>query len=201
MIITQHGLEYFKVQFGNTVVAFNPVSKESDSKTTKFGADIAISSLHHQNFNGFESVTHGNKEPFRVSGPGEYEVQEVFIKGLPTKTEYGGQEKINTIYTVELEGMHMCFLGVLNSADIPAKVKEEIDGVAGEVLDPASAYKLAVNFEPSVIVPMHFEEGGKEIKTFLKEGGQEGEKAIDKLTVKKKDLADKEASIVLLKQT
>ena len=38
----------------------------------------------------------------------------------------------------------------------------------------------------------------KELKTFLKEGGAEKIKEIDKLIIKKKDLADKEGEIIVL---
>ena len=32
MIITYQGVEFFKVQFGDTILAFNPISKESKFK-------------------------------------------------------------------------------------------------------------------------------------------------------------------------
>ena len=41
MIITYQGAEFFKVQFGDTTLAFNPISKESKLKPTRFFADIA----------------------------------------------------------------------------------------------------------------------------------------------------------------
>ncbi|MEK7556865.1 MAG: MBL fold metallo-hydrolase, partial [Patescibacteria group bacterium] len=73
MVITYHGLESFKVQFGDTVLAFNPVSKDSKLKTAKFGADIALISMHHEDMNGAEQVSFGEKKAFVVEGPGEYE--------------------------------------------------------------------------------------------------------------------------------
>jgi len=56
-----------------------------------------------------------------------------------------------------------------------------------------------MSLEPKIVIPMDFEPGGKAIKTFLKEGGSKAE-PIEKLTLKKKDLVDKEGEIVLLKQ-
>ena len=64
MVITYHGGEFFKVTFGDTTLAFNPISKDSPLKTTKFGADIALISLNHPDMNGVEQVHHGDRPPF-----------------------------------------------------------------------------------------------------------------------------------------
>lgn len=207
MIITYLGGESVKVQFGDTVLAFNPVSKDSKLKSAKFGADIALSSLNHPDMNGVDQVSFGEKKAFAVTGPGEYEVKGVFIKGLPSESEYGGEKRINTIYTVTLEGMNMCYLGAVNQSELPKETDEAIDEVdilfvpiGGDgVLDAAKAYKLAVSIGPKIIIPMHYGDiGGKEaLKAFLKEAG-ENPKAEAKLTLKKKDLEGKEAEVMVL---
>ena len=207
MIITYLGAEFFKVQFGDITLAFNPISKDSSLKPSRFGADIVFVSAHHPDFNGIDQVTHGDKKPFVVSGPGEYEVRNVFIKGLPSVSQHGGSDLINTIYTVSLENMNICFLGAINSGELKNETVEALDEIdilfvpiGGEgVLDAAKAYKLAVSLEPKIIIPMHYGDvGGKDaLKAFLKEAG-ENPKAESKLTLKKKDLEGKEAAIVLL---
>ncbi len=207
MIITYFGAEFFKVQFGDITLAFNPISKDSKLKPSRFGADIVFVSAHHGDFNGVDQVTHGEKKPFVISGPGEYEVRGVFIKGLPSESKYGGNDLINTIYTVSLENMNICFLGSINTGELKNETVEALDEIdilfvpiGGEgVLDPAKAYKLAVSLEPKIIIPMHYGDiGGKEaLKAFLKEAG-ENPKLEAKLTLKKKDLEGKEADIVVL---
>lgn len=207
MIITYFGAEFFKVQFGDTTLAFNPISKESKLKPSRFGADIVLSTTYHEDFNGVDQVSHGDKTPFVISGPGEYEVKEVFIKGLPSESKYGGKDLINTIYTVSLENMNICFLGAINTPELKNETIEALDEIdilfvpiGGEgVLDPVKAYKLAVSLEPKIIIPMHYGDiGAKDaLKVFLKEAG-ESPKAETKLTLKKKDLEGKEADIVLL---
>ncbi len=207
MIITYYGGEFFKVQFGDTTLAFNPISKESKLKSSRFGADIVLSTTYHEDFNGVDQVTHGEKKPFVISGPGEYEVKEVFIKGLPSESKYGGKDLINTIYTVSLENMNICFLGANSSAELKNETVEALDEIdilfvpiGGDgVLDPAKAYKLAVSLEPKIIIPMHFGDVGEKdaLKVFLKEAG-ENPKSEPKLTLKKKDLEGKEGDIVLL---
>ncbi len=210
MIITYFGAESFKVQFGDTTLAFNPISKDSTLKPSRFGADIVFVTAHHEDFNGIDQVTHGDKKPFIVSGPGEYEVKGIFIKGLPSTSGHGGENLINTIYTVTLENMNICFLGAINTPELANETIEALDEIdilfvpiGGEgVLDPAKAYKLAVSLEPKLIIPMHYGDiGGKEaLKAFLREAG-ENPKPETKLTLKRKDLEGKEGDIIVLESS
>ncbi len=217
MVITYLGGECFKMQFGDMVIAFNPPAKDSALKSPRFGADIGLVSLNHPDFNGAEQLEFGEKKPFIVSGPGEYEVKGVFIKGFKSKSQYGGKDKLNTIYTLGFDSMNICFLGAV-SEDLDAETNEAIDDIdilfvpiGGEgVLSPAAAYKMAVKLEPKLIIPMHFgaigdkgasetltHEGKEALKTFLKEAG-ETTKPVDKLTIKKKDLEGKSGEVVVL---
>ncbi len=209
MIITYLGGEFVKIQFGDTILAFNPVSKDSQLKTAKFGADIVLCSLNHLDMNGVDQVTFGDKKPFVVSGPGEYEIKDVFIKGLSSQSGYDGEKRINTIYTVALEGMNICFLGAVNTPELPKDTDEAIEAVdilfvpigGGGVLEPSNAYKLAVSIEPKIIIPIHYGDIGMKdaLKAFLKEAG-ENPKPESRLTLKKKDLEGKEADVVVLEQ-
>jgi L-ascorbate metabolism protein UlaG (beta-lactamase superfamily) len=214
MIITYQGAEFFKVQFGDTVLAFNPVSKESKLPQTRFGADVALVTTNHPDFNGVENVGHGERMPFAITGPGEYETKGVFITGFLSESKYGGlpagqagETRVNTVYQVALEGMNLCFLGALSSKELKSDTVEALDEIdvlfvpiGGDgVLDASAAYKLAVELEPKLIIPMHYGSvGGKDaLKAFLKEGG-DSPAPIEKLTLKKKDLEGKEGDIVVL---
>ena len=212
MVITYLGLESFKVQFGEMVLAFNPISKESKFKPSRFGADMVFVSANDKDFNGIETVSFGEKQPLVITGPGEYEVKGVFIKGLPSESAYGGtvsEKRINTIFTVSLEGMNICFLGAVNTPELTKETEEGIDGIdilfvpiGGDgVLNPASAYKLAVSIGPKIIIPIHYGDiGGKDsLKAFLKEAG-ENPKPETKLTLKKKDIEGKDAEVVVLEK-
>lgn len=200
MVITYYGHEFFKVQFGDITLAFNPISKDSKLKGAKFGANIALQSINTPETNGLEQMSFGEKTAFAITGPGEYEVKEVFIKGFPGGKNKDG--KLNTIYFVTLEGMNLCFLGSLPTKEISETAKaalEEVDILfvpigGGDVLNASEAYKLAVSIEPALIIPMHYDVTS--LKAFLKEG--EGGEEVDKLTIKKKDLDGKEGDIVVL---
>lgn len=204
MVISYFGGECFKVTLGDLSLAINSPGKGSKLASAKFGADLALVSLDHEDFNGVENASFGERQPFVINGPGEYEVKGVAVRGFGAATTYGGQATINTIYSVSLENMNLCFMGALGSPELPAAAKQELDDVdilfvpvgGGDVLEVAPAYKLAVQLGPKVIIPMHYDD--KSLKAFLKEAGAEGTKAEDKLTVKKKDLEGKEAEVVVL---
>ena len=49
--------------------------------------------------------------------------------------------------------------------------------------------------EPKIIIPMDYDDNS--LKSFLKEGGQDNIKKIDKLTIKPKDIVDKQAEVVV----
>jgi L-ascorbate metabolism protein UlaG (beta-lactamase superfamily) len=195
MVINYFGGECFKITQGDLTIAFNPPSKDSKQKSPKFGSDIV--------FNGVDNVSFGDRAPFIVSGPGEYEVKGVAVRGFGTDANYGGEKTINTIYSILLEGTTLCFLGALSTGDLPVAAKQELDDIdilflpiGGEgVLDYAAAYKLAVQLEPKAIIPMHYTP--ENLKAFLKEAG-ETVQAVEKLTVKKKDLEGKEQEIIVL---
>lgn len=210
MVITYIGKQFFKVQFGDMVVAFNPVSKKSSfaSKAPHFGSVIALSTINHPDYNGFEMVEHGDTVPFQIIGAGDYEVKDIFIKGIGVETTLDKKPYINTIYTLTIDSINLCFLGVLSSATLSAEAKEAIGSpdiifvpIGGNgMLSPRDAYNLAESFDPSLVIPMDYgSDADKDaLKVFLKEAGEEKMQTVDKLTLKRKDLEGKEGDVVLL---
>ena len=211
MVITHHGGQCFKVTFGGLTLVFDPINKGANLPSVRFGADIALVSRDHPDMNGIEEVTYGDKVPFAITGPGEYERQGVVIQGFLSKSNYGlkkGEESaVNTIYSVELEDMTLVHLGALSDTELSQEARESIDDIdvlfvpiGGEgVLTRAKAHELAVSLEPKIIVPMHWSGIGepKALEAFLKESGNGSEK-VDKLTLKKKDLMNRDGSILIL---
>lgn len=211
MVITHHGGQCFKVTFGDITVVFDPISKGGTLPGVRFGADIALVSRNHADMNGSEEVTYGDKKPFVVTGPGEYEYSGVTIQGFMTKSQYGlkkgEKEAMNTVYVVKLEGMTLVHLGALSDGQLPLETREAIDDidilflpVGGDtVLDAGAAEKLSVLLEPKIIIPMHWSGMGEKgaLESFLKESGEKSEKT-DKLTLKKKDASEKDGAIIVI---
>ncbi len=206
MIITYLGKQFFKISQGDLVLAFNPISKDSkaSAKASRFGSVIALSTTNHPDYNGFDMVSHGETVPFEVKGPGDYEIKDIFIKGILTDTALDGKKYINTIYTLSIENISLCFLGCVSEGKLSADVRGQIESPDilfvsignDSLLTPAEAYKLAVSLESKVIIPMDYDE--KSLKAFLKEAGQDKVAPIDKLTIKGKDLVGREGEVVVL---
>ena len=204
MILTFHEGACIRASAGDTALVFSPVSKSSKTfKPTNFGADIAFVSFNHADMNGVDEAGRGDKQPFAIIGPGEYEVKGVTAAAFPSKSTYGGEEKINTVYALSLDGMSILYLGALGTPDLPSEVYEMdppdilITPVGGEgTLNPAEAAKLAVKLEAKIVIPILFDD--KTLKQFLKEAGEEKTERVEKLTIKSRDLIGKEGDVIVL---
>jgi L-ascorbate metabolism protein UlaG (beta-lactamase superfamily) len=212
MIITYFGKQFFKIQQGDMVIAFNPVSKGSKTGVSaKFGSDIALITTNHPDYNGIEQLSHGEREPFIVTGPGDYEVKEIFIKGVLSNASISGKKYINAVYVFSVDDINIAFLGALSDTEFSKESREAINSPdivfipiggppaqAGKgMLDAKDAARLASSLEPKLIIPMDYEESA--LKTFLKELGEEKAEVMEKLTLKKKDLDNKEGEVIVLK--
>lgn len=202
MVITYLGGQCLKITQGDLTLAYNPPGKDSTLKA-KFGSDVVLSSLDHEDFNGTENATFGEREPFVINGPGEYEIKGVVVRGFGSESNYGGKKGLNTIYLMTLEGMNLAFLGA-HQGPLPPAAKEALDDIdilfvpiGGKgVLDYEEAEALAVQLEPKAVVPLNY--SAEELKKFLKEAGAEDTKPQEKLTIKRKDLEGKEGEVIVL---
>ncbi|MFA6408384.1 MAG: MBL fold metallo-hydrolase [Candidatus Paceibacterota bacterium] len=211
MVITHHGGQCFKVTLGDLTLVFDPIAKGATLPSVRFGADIALVSRNHPDMNGVEEVTYGDKVPFAITGPGEYERRGVVLQGFLSKSKYGldkgREEAVNTIYSVILEDMTLVHLGALADDELSAEAREgigEIDvlfvPIGGDgSLSPAKALELAVSLEPKIIIPMHWSGIGepKSLEIFIK-GASGTNETLDKLTLKKKDTIGRDGSIIVL---
>ncbi len=205
MVISYYGLSCFKAQSGEVVFVFDPPSKESGFKPPRFQANAVLISHNHKNHNGRE-----NPSRIIIDGPGEYEIDGVYICGIESfhDSVLGEKHGLNTIYTARVEDISICHLGDFGENNLRPETKEAIGKIdvlfvpiGGEtVLDSARAIKISEQLEPKIIIPMHYNLSAnkKELKGFLDEFGKEAVKSMDKLTIKKKDFSDKKTEIVVL---
>lgn len=205
MVITYYGKQYCKLSLGDLTIAINPPAKTSKAlpKAPRFGADIVLVTTNHEDYNGIETVSLGEKKPFVIDGPGSYEVEGLFITGAKSMVSLGGKEYINTVYGFEIDGIKVVILGALADSGTLSTEAKELAGASellfvpiggGEVFDSAAAYKTATSFGPCVVVPLEADE--TTLKKFLKEGGQEKNEILDKATLKRRDLEGKESFII-----
>lgn len=206
MIISYFGNHYVKIQQGDTVLSINPPSKESTrkEKTPRFGASIVLSSLHHPDYFGVDQNIYGDQTPLVIDGPGDYESREILIKGVGTKTTIDKKEYINTTYSIILEGVCIGVLGPL-SETLKASERGRLENpeilfvsLRENTLSPQELYKLAISFEPNIIIPVDYTPAT--LSTFLKEAGNQKPDTVEKLTLKKKDIYEKQGEVILLNQ-
>ena len=204
MILTYHTGACIRAQAGDTTLVFAPISKQSKNfKPTNFGADVALIPLNHPDMNGSEEAGRGDKQPFLISGPGEYEVKDMTATGFASGSKWDSAPRTNTIYSVHFDDLSILYLGALGDLDLPADVLEMdspdilILPVGGNgALTAAEAQKLAVKLESKIIIPILYDD--KTLKQFLKEAGEEATKPVEKLTLKPRDVVGKESEVAVL---
>jgi len=211
MVITWYGQSCFKIQSGNVVLFTDPFDKEIGLTPPRGQADIVTISHNHHDHNNAEAL---NNEALVINGPGEYESKGVEINGIFSfhDDKEGKERGINTIYVIEMEGIKIGHLGDLGQSKLKAEQVEAIDGVdillipVGGIytIDGEAAVDIINQIEPRIVIPMHYKIPGLTIKidgvdVFLKEMGIAKKEAVDKLTIKKKDLPEEETQVVVMK--
>jgi L-ascorbate metabolism protein UlaG (beta-lactamase superfamily) len=207
MDITSLGHSSFRIRGKVATVVTDPF--DSSFTGLKFpkhvAADIVTVSHNHKDHNAISQI---EGSPFIVSGPGEYEIKEVGIVGIPSHHDQDKKE-LNTIYRIEMEDLSIVHLGDLGRMLTTDEV-DELDGVdilmipigGTHTVDAAQAAKLVSEIEPTIIIPMHYQRPGLKdtlapLSAFLKEMGQETVTAQPKLSVSKSKLPEQKQIIVL----
>lgn len=216
MDITYLGHSCFKIKGKQATVVTDPYDSYIGFKMPKVEADIVTVSHEHKDHSFIEGV---GGEPFVISEPGEYEIKEVEIWGIPTfhDKEDGAKQGKNTVYYLKMDGVSLAHLGDLGQKLTPEQVEElgEVDILFVPVggfytIDSVVAHEVINQLEPRIVIPMHFrtekhnEKLFKEVDTlgvFLKRMGEERVEPQKKLNIKSKTDLPEERKIVVLHRT
>lgn len=210
MEIIWFGHSCFKLKGKKVSVVCDPYDEKIGIKPAKkLEADIVTVSHQHYDHNNIKIV---GGSPFIIDGPGEFEIKEVSIFGIPSfHDKKQGQERgKNTIFLIEMEGVRICHLGDLGHL-LSEEELEQLDGVdvllipVGGIYTISSkeAVELISEIEPKIVIPMHYRFGKlnldiEGIENFCKESGAK-EEFIEKLSLNKNTLPQEGGEIVLLK--
>lgn len=204
MIITYHSGNFLRFQLGDTTVAVNPDNLGKGEKGSRFGADIVLCSVNDPSIMDIDRVAYGSNDPFVINGAGDYEVKNVPIIGVGMRSEFQGASIRNTAYRFRLDDIDVGVIGLVDNPErLTATHHEELGDVdivvvsLGVGMSPSQAYSIAKSFSPQIIIPVGAVDDDIVRKVFLDEAGSET-KAIDKLTIRSKDLIGKEAEVVVL---
>jgi L-ascorbate metabolism protein UlaG (beta-lactamase superfamily) len=212
MIITSLGGAGIRLQTGDTVIVANPASKASkraSKKPTASGADICLVSLQHPDYDGADMATYGDREPFVIDGPGEYELSGIAVQAFGIPSEFGKEKVLVTAYLFAFDSMQVLITGPISDPALTTELREALENVdvmivpigGGDVLDGQGAWDSAKKIGAKLIVPVEYDWTGSAkgaLDAFLKAAGATDEKPQDKLTIKLKDLSGKTGSVAVL---
>ncbi len=191
-------------------IVIDPFDETIGLRLPSLEADILCVSHQHHDHNNAKAVS-GN--PFLIEGPGEYEIKEVYIEGIPSfhDSSLGKERGLNTIYTIEAEEIRICHLGDLGQKELTEEQLEKIGEIDILMIPIGGVYTIGVKeavrimsqIEPNIIIPMHYQIPKLKLKLdgvdkFLKTMGIESISPLPKLSIKKKDILSEEAKIIIL---
>lgn len=211
MEITWYGHSCFRISDrGLTTVVCDPYDSEVVGyEPLKLKADIVTISHESPRHKNLKAV---KGDPYVVSGPGEYEIGNVFITGLQTdkRKKNGLDSTINTLYLIDYFNITIVHLG--DMMHVPSQTEVESLGpvhvalipVGGSsALNATQASEVISLFEPNIVIPMHYETSASKVELepigkFLKVMGLSSIETTPSLKVSSPGALPEETQIVIL---
>lgn len=199
MQIQWAGLASFRIQTSHAVIVTDPFSDTTGLIMPKLKADIVlVSDTHNTLCNNVKRLSGEGKI---IAGPGEYEIKNTFVYGVPAT---------NTLYLIEDDNISIAFLGTLDNGLTDDQL-EKLEGADILLLPVGTLSKeqraiVVSQLEPRVIIPYLFKQPKvkqslEPVETFLKEMGVKKADPIEKYVIKDKDLPQEDTQVVLLSPT
>ena len=199
MQIQWTGLGSFRIQTSHSVIVTDPFADNTGLTMPKLKADLVlVTDLKNDLANNTKRLS---GDAFTIAGPGEYEVKQTFIYGVPSSS---------TLYLIEDDGISVAFLGALDTS-LTNEQLEKLEGVDILLLPVGTLNQeqrtvLVSQLEPRVIIPYLFKQPGvkrslEPVETFLKEVAAKGVTVQDKYVIKEKDLPQEDTAVILLSPT
>ncbi len=194
----------------NIKIVIDPFDESIGLPLREEEADILLISHNHPDHNNTKII---KDEPFKIEGPGEYEIKGIYIEGIEAfhDNKKGKERGKVTIFTIEGEQIRLCHLSDIGQKELTDQQLEKIGEVdilmvpVGGIytISPKEAVDIISQIEPKIVIPMHYFLPKMKIKLekvdkFLKEMRIEEPERLKSLKIKQKDLPS-ETKVVLLK--
>lgn len=205
MHISWLGLSAFKLETSEATVVTDPFAPSVSAKPLRAKADIVtVSSPESSAHNHVQGIL---GTPFVIDSPGEFEVKGVYVQGV------GLGPGPATAFSYDMDGLRLAHLGDVGDPP-PSDAFERLGDVdvlflpvgGGSTLDPEAAVSVVNKLEPHLVVPMHFHTEGLTLRekllpvsAFLREMGASKVEPVDRLSLKKRDLALEETKVVVFR--
>jgi len=214
--INWYGEGCFKIVENGVTITTDPIESYTGLSAPRFKTDIIVKTLLNPlSPEDDKPVAVNDDGAVVIAGPGEYEVKGIQITGWPIGHASAGQtgkprsdDMLRSIFKIKTDDLSVGLLGHLAEFNDPEILEElgDIDilivpaGGAPYISQEAAA-KLIRQIEPKLVIPSFFKIAGLKRKSddvadFLKQLGLKGE-AVEKISVKKKELGEKMQVAVL----
>ena len=211
MDINWYGFSCFRLRERGVTAICDPLSRKATGiQLPRLRADIVtISSDSSAHVQGADTVS---GEPKILRGPGDFEVKQVLVTGMPT-SQNGTR---NVAFFLDFAGLTVGHLGEMGQ--VPASASGEELGDIDVLLAPVSGphipdvsriAEVISQLDPRIVVPMQYRHEGlrseqseslEPVDRFLKELGISEPEVTDTLKLTKHSLPE-ETQVVLLRPT
>jgi L-ascorbate metabolism protein UlaG (beta-lactamase superfamily) len=201
-----------RIKAREATILTDPVDRSTGYAMPKQTADIVTISHEHP---GHANLAAVKPEYQLVTGPGEYEMHEVFITGIRTfhDASKGKERGYNTVYIFEVEGMRICHLGDLGhplDAEQTEAMSDSdvllIPAGGGDIISPEQAVEIVGQLGPKIVIPMQYATASGDTKLaglerFCKSLGVDMPTPEDKFVLKQSDLSESMKLVALIPET
>lgn len=212
MDITWYGLSCFRItERGQISVVTDPFSDKVGLPAPSLKADVVTISHDEPGHNNLDAIK--GQAPYVLSGPGEYEIGNVFVMGVAMHNPEDENPRRNVGYIFEYENLTVLHVGDLDH--VPAQSVVEAHGEINVLLLPvgggggltaSQAAEVVSLVEPHYVVPMHYAQDGLKLNLdpvdrFLKAMGVSNPQQLDVLRVSASGLPEQPQVVMLTPQT
>jgi L-ascorbate metabolism protein UlaG (beta-lactamase superfamily) len=205
MDLTYLGAGAIKLSSKNLTVVCDPYSKDTGLPLITARAEVVTKSAN-------ERLGDVVGSPIVFDQPGEYEAKGVSIKGIPARLHIDEDGERGTVFGFDMEGTNVVVVGNI-AGKLDDRQLERLGqadvlvvpvGGHGLTLDATGAAELVTQFEPSYVIPVHYDDGKTiypvpqdGVEEFLKEMGSSGIEPISKLKINPKEMPTETQIVVL----
>ena len=205
MEITWYGLSCFRLkERKHASIVTDPYNEKLGLPPLKLRGDVVTISHDAPGHCALDTVS--NYE-HALTGPGEYEIGNVFITGATTATK--PEQPKNVLFTFDFGGLTVAHLGDMQTVPSQSQI-EALEMVnillvpvgGGNSLTAAQAAEVVSMLEPNIIIPMHYQIPGLKLELdtidrFLNEMGVADIEEETSLKISSSSLPDETETVLL----
>ena len=206
MEITWYGLSCFRLsERKHATIVTDPYNGKLGLPQLKLKSDVVTISHDAQGHN-YEAAVTGKTHT--LTGPGEYEIGNVFITGIVTDDDEDA--KRNVVFVFDFDGVTVAHLGDMKAVPKQTQIEalEQVNVLlvpvgSGNSLNAAQASELVSMLEPNIVIPMHYKLPGlkldlDDVDRFLKEMGVTDPTEESMLKISNGNLPEETQTVILI---